>query len=232
MEASYTTYPEMSLPLLETVMRLTIDKVKTQRAPPPPTPQSQTPRPPTVGDEQSQRPVPFARSKSTSLLRTLLIIQIGRKTSRLLSLVSQPETYQPAKSVEQAPQHPPTSNEEPQSPSTQSGKRRSSDDEELQSDLDEIPPLDRPTFIEGPSSEKVPCLENINEVIQVPSKSEETFTPVRGMNQLSIQTPTNGKITYDEGSCPGCQQCSMWMQHQQRQDSSNFHQLCEPVKQC
>lgn len=221
-------YPEMSLPLLETVMRLTIDKVKAQRAPPA-APQSQTPRPTTTGDEQSQKPIPFTRSKSNSLLRTLLIIQIGRKTSRLLSLISQPEAYQPVKPIEQTQENPPIPKEELQPLSNHGGKRRSYEDKEIQSRADAA---ERSTVLAGPSLEKVPCLENVNQVNQVPSSPEEIFDPIRTTNQASLPTPASPEITYDEDSCPGCQQCSMWMQHQQLQDSSNFQQLCEPVQQC
>ncbi|VDK22161.1 unnamed protein product [Taenia asiatica] len=229
-----TIYPEMSPPLLETVMRLTIDKVKTQRSPPavPVASQSQTLRPSSGGEEQSQRPIPFARSKSTSLLRTLLIIQIGRKTSRLLSLISQPDLYQSAKPIQQAPPQPPPPTEEPQPRSSHGGKRRSSEDEDIQTEGAVVSLKERPNSLEGPSLEKSPCLEKIGRNYPVSPASAE-ISPAQGLNQLSLQATSNTTISYGEDSCPGCQRCSMWMQQQEqlRPNTSKF-QLCEPVQQC
>ncbi|EUB62034.1 hypothetical protein EGR_03055 [Echinococcus granulosus] len=232
METPTTTniYPEMSPPLLETVMRLTIDKVKTQRSPTavPVASQPQTPRPSSGGGEQSQRLVPFARSKSTSLLRTLLIIQIGRKTSRLLSLISQPDLSQSVKPIQQVPSAPlqPPPAEEPQPRCTHGGKRRSSEDENIQTEGSAVPLRERPNSLEGPSLEKAPCLEKINRTYSVSCTSGE-ISPVRGLNQLSLQASTNTTVSYGEDSCPRCQRCSMWMQQQQqlRPNTSKF-QLC------
>ncbi|VDM35269.1 unnamed protein product [Hydatigera taeniaeformis] len=237
METSTTAiYPEMSPLLLETVMRLTIEKVKTQRSPHavPVASQPQTPRPSSRGEEQSQRSIPFARSKSTSLLRTLLIIQIGRKTSRLLSLVSQPDLYQSVKPIQQAPSapsQPPFLTEESQPRSIHGGKRRSSEDEDIQTEESVMLPNERVNSLEGPSSEKSPCLEEINRHCQVFPASKEIIS-VQGHAKLSLQATTNATVSYGEDSCPGCQRCSMWMQQEQlRPDSSKF-QLCEPVQQC
>ncbi|KAL5109533.1 hypothetical protein TcWFU_009985 [Taenia crassiceps] len=229
-----TIYPEMSPPLLETVMRLTIDKVKTQRSPPsvPVGSQSQSPRPSLGDEEQSQRPIPFARSKSTSLLRTLLIIQIGRKTSRLLSLISQPDLYQSAKPIQQAPPQPPPLTEESQPQSSHGGKRRSSEEEDIQTEGSVVPLEERSKSLEGPSLEKSPCLEKINRTYSISSASSK-ISPTQGLNQLNLQATTNTTISYGEDSCPGCQRCSMWMQQQEqlRPNTSKF-QLCEPVQQC
>lgn len=219
------TYPDMSPPLLETIMRLTIEKVKIQRSPPP---QSQSPRP--GNDDQSQRPIPFTRSKSNSLLRTLLIIQIGRKTSRLLSLISQPEVCQRAEQTPSAPvqQPSPVQQEEQQQPKVGSKRRSCSDDEDNQSEEDSVSSSEENSI--HPSIEKSLCLEAIGRVHSDQITSEESSS-VSDMTQLSLQSPSSSSsnMSYNENPCPGCQCCSMWVQ--QRQESPNF-QLCEPVRQC
>ncbi|VDN98345.1 unnamed protein product [Rodentolepis nana] len=220
------SYPDMSPPLLETIMRLTIEKVKIQRSPP----QSQSPRP--VNDYQSQRLTPFSRSKSNSLLRTLLIIQVGRKTSRLLSLISQPEVYQ---RTEQTPAHvqqpSPVQLQEKQQPKSGGKRRSSSDDEEVQSEDDSTHSFEEDSCSTvGPSLEKSPCLEEVTKIHSGQISSEESGS-LSDMTNLSPKSPSSSSsnISYNENCCPGCQCCSIWLQ--KRQESSNF-QLCEPVRQC
>lgn len=211
-------YPDMSPPLLETVMRLTIEKVKAQRSPP----ETQSPRP-TVGSEyKSQRPIPFTRTKSNSLLRTLLIIQIGRKTSRLLSVISQPDVCQPTEQTPRAlPQPSPASQSEKLQPKIGTKRRSTTVDEDIQSEeKSALVSEERSSSYDGPSSEKLPCMEKVSRAHSVQLNSGE-ISPASGMTQLSLQSTPS--------SCPGCQCCSMWMQ-QQRQEASTF-QLCEPVRQ-
>nr|CDS26747.1 hypothetical transcript [Hymenolepis microstoma] len=220
------TYPDMSPPLLETIMRLTIEKVKIQRSPP----QSQSPRP--VNDYQSQRLTPFTRSKSNSLLRTLLIIQVGRKTSRLLSLISQPEVYQRTEQTSALVQQPsPVQLQEQRQPKSGDKRRSSSDDEDSQSEEDSTLSSEEGSCSSvGPSLEKSPCLEAISTVHSDQISSEESG-PLSDMTHSSSHSPSSpsSTISYNENCCPGCQCCSIWMQ--KRQESSNF-QLCEPVRQC
>ncbi|KAM7532792.1 hypothetical protein Aperf_G00000098832 [Anoplocephala perfoliata] len=220
-------YPDMSPPLLETVMRLTIEKVKLQRSPP--QPQSQRP---TVGSEyQSQRPIPFTRAKSNSLLRTLLIIQIGRKTSRLLSVVSQAEVNQPTEQNPSVPPQPsPPCQSEKVQPKIGTKRRSSSDDEDSHGEENfTVVSEERSGSFDGPSSEKLPCLEKATPVHSAQLNSGEA-NPVSGVTQLSLQSTPSSNIDYNKKPCPGCQCCSIWMQ-QQRQEASTF-QLCEPVRQC
>ncbi|VDD79459.1 unnamed protein product [Mesocestoides corti] len=224
MESPIMEYPEMSPLILETVMKMTIEKVKTHRT----GGVHPSASGPAVNEEQQQKPIPFPRSKSTSLLRTLLIIQIGRKASRLLSLISQPDLYRPPKALPQGS----SALEVPQS-TVHGNKRRSSDEEKTKVEQDSV---------SGPSSEKSPCMEGADSAFVFPPRPSQSsptlpedgssgeISPVSRLNHLSLHAP-NSEDVYSKDSCPGCKRCSInsvWM----RPQSAPKLRLCEPVRQC
>ncbi len=243
MTAPQREYPEMTVPVLETVIRMTIDKVRIQRSggtPPPQTPN------PSASEDQQQAQKP--RSKSASLLRSLLIIQIGRKASRLLTLINQPDVLPlpppppPAVPVASPPPVPVVTR-------IQASKRRSSDEEESEDSGCSVTPIPspenrlsppQPAQKDGPSAIKSPRTEEPPSPVFVfpprpqtvgplfpENRSEHSgqLTPVSGLNQLSLQ---NSPIH----SCPGCNRCGVnphWTNHHHRPTGVP---LCQPMKQC
>lgn len=203
-------YPDMSATLLETVFRMTLDKVKLQRtggagveSPPASSPMQQT-----------TPPLSKQRSKSTNLLRTLLILQIGCKANRLLSHMSQqPET------PTIIPQPPPIP-VAVVSPAVRStlGKRKSSSDEE-EEEKEEEEDIDE--AIQGPSTSKASKMDEREGGEEEEEDDDDAFSPaengseqsglitshINGLNPLSSRYGGSSRWTAGVPVCPIMRPC-------------------------
>ncbi len=168
----------MSTDLLENIMRMTVDKVRILRA-------GNVIQSPQRNPENPTMPTP-PRLRTPSLLRNLMVIQIARKTSRLLSENSQIDEEDEAEEEEDDNEVQQSQDEEPQpteiatvhcpvptvtltptpvaprpldaTPSPVGGKRRPSDEEESDHDEDSLDSddADAPPPLKSPRTADVP----------------------------------------------------------------------------